>query len=250
MRAALAACLLWLAAGPLCAQVIASAVYTEPTTRYPHGVLGDTEEWGTLSVVVRTERGKEGGLLHSWLDKTYEIRLPEDRVFEDLEPRLVNLDGAEGPEIIAVESHQEFGARLVVFGLDAAGVPVERAATRYIGTRFRWLAPVGVADFDGDGVQEIALVDRPHLARRLIVLDFKEGNMPGEVLPFTLTNHRIGDAYISGGLRDCGTGPQMVLLTPDWDRIVQVAWEGGNFNARDIGPNTGQKAIEAALDCR
>ncbi|KIN61560.1 FG-GAP repeat-containing protein [Sulfitobacter noctilucae] len=244
MRRALAAALFWLAAGPLsAAPQIASAVYAEPTTRYPHGVLGDKEEWGALTIVVRDPAIPS-------FEKTYQLRLPEARVFEDLSPRLTDLDDVPGPEIIAVESHQDKGARLVVFGLDGAGAPVERAATEYIGTRFRWLAPVGIADFDGDGVQDIAIVDRPHLARRLVMLRYGTGRLEEHELPFKLTNHRIGDDFISGGMRDCGQGPQMILLTPDWIRIVEVSWQDGGYHSRDIGPNTSRQAVQSAVACR
>ena len=47
-----------------------------------------------------------------------------------------------------------------------------------------------------------------------------------------LTNHRIGDAVISGGLRDCGTGPELILASRDWTRILRV--RAGVVD--DIGP--------------
>ena len=43
------------------------------------------------------------------------------------------------------------------------------AATPFIGTPRRWLAPVGVADLDGDGRAEIAYVETPHRDKVLML---------------------------------------------------------------------------------
>ncbi len=106
--------------------------YDAPTDRYPHGVLGDELEWGAL--ILELDSG------------TRVLRLPANRVFEDTAPRLVDLEGDGAPEVVVVESDASAGARLAVY--DADGLV---AATPFIGTRFRWLAPVGAADLDGDG---------------------------------------------------------------------------------------------------
>lgn len=249
MRWLLTAALIWLTAAPLAAQIITAAEYNEPTTRYPHGVLGDTEEWGNIKVTVRRERGKEGGLFHGWTEVTYDLRLPEEMVFEDLTPRLVDVDGVEGPEIVVVESHQQYGARLAVYGLNEEGVPALRAWSDFIGTRFRWLAPVGIADFDGDGVQDLAVVDRPHLARQLAVFRYQEGRLDFIGGMRNVTNHRIGDAYIEGGVKDCGDGPIMVMLDPQWVTIRLVKWIDGQFMRRDFGPYAGRESVVAALKC-
>ena len=96
----------WLAvllalAAPASAQTIAEARYDDPTTRYAHGVLGDAVEWGAL--VLTTTEGRR-----------LKFVLPGERVFEDLEPRLADLDGDGAPEVITVEAHQNFGARLAI----------------------------------------------------------------------------------------------------------------------------------------
>ncbi|MFK7870984.1 MAG: VCBS repeat-containing protein [Roseobacter sp.] len=245
MLRGIAAVLIWLTAVPLCAQVITSATYTEPTTRYPHGVLGDDEEWGNMSITVR--RPKQGGSGSE--DISYDLRLPEEFVFEDIAPRLVDLDGVEGPEIVGVQSHQDDGARLVIYGLDAQGIPALRAYTAFIGTRNRWLAPIGVADFDGDGVKDIAIIVMPHLAKTAYVMRYTEGLLSTYAEMRGLTNHRIGDDYISGGVRDCGDGPEMILLNSDWSQIVQVKWIDGLFQWRGKALYRGRKSVEDAMKC-
>jgi hypothetical protein len=72
--------------------VIIEAEYTEPTARYAHGVLGDAVEWGALVLTVDMCFGCE--VKHV---RQFTIRLPENRVFEDIAPRIVDLDGDESP---------------------------------------------------------------------------------------------------------------------------------------------------------
>ena len=84
------------------------------------------------------------------------------------------------------------------------------AATPNIGQRNRWLAPVAAADLDGDGATEIAYVDRPHLARRLRIWRFEGGSLTEIAALPGLTNHRIGEAFITGGLR-VGVGEGLTL---------------------------------------
>ena len=79
----------WLIASPVAADTF-TATYEDPTTRYAHGVLGDAVEWGTLTI-------RDNG-------KTRRVRLPDDRVFEDLTPRLWNVTGDETPEIVVIET--------------------------------------------------------------------------------------------------------------------------------------------------
>src|SRR5690606_28377321 len=133
--ALIAACAVLFATAPRAE--IRAASYAGPTTRYDHGVLGDAVEWGTL--VLRTDR------------VTRRIVLPPDRVFEDLTPRLADLDGDGAPEVITVETDLTLGARLAIYG--ESGLI---AATPFIGRPHRWLAPLGAADLDGDGRVEIA----------------------------------------------------------------------------------------------
>ena len=217
------------------AQEIVSARYDGPTTRYPHGVLGDEIEYDTL--VVRLSDGRE--LAARWA---------QDIVFEDLAPRVVDVDGDGAPEVVVVESHETQGGRLAVWGL-VDGQLAQIAATPHIGTRFRWLAPVAVADLDGDGVIELAYVDRPHLAKVLRVWRYGPGGEMREVASLEgLSNHRIGWDYIAGGLRDCGQGPEMVLADGDWSEIVAVRFDGTSLTRRGLGPYSAD-ALERALGC-
>lgn len=217
---------------PAVAGGVTDASFAAPTDRYPHAVLGDALEWGALEL-----RGP---------GTRVELRLPDERVFEDLAPRLADVDGDGDLEAIVVESHARLGARLAVY--DTRGLV---AATPFIGTRFRWLAPFAWEDLDGDGRVELAYIDRPHLAKVLRVWRYEGGTLREIARLDGLTNHRIGEDFISGGVRDCGTGPEMVLAEGGWQRLVAVRLQEGRLRAKPLPGHPATPAgFAAALACR
>ena len=228
LRAALLGTLL---ATPLAAQEITTARFTEPTSRYGHAILGDDIEYGALEIEVAGQ-----GVVRA--------RLPKHHVFEDLAPRLWDVTGDGAPEVVVVETDMARGAALAVYG------PMGKITeTPHIGRSNRWLAPVGAADLDGDGTVEIAYVDRPHLAKILRVWRFRDGTLEPLAELEGFTNHRIGEKFISGGMRDCGEGPEMVLATADWRSLVAIRFDGAKFAVREIGPHEGPESFDAALAC-
>ena len=219
--------------------VITGATYAEPTTRYDHGVLGDAVEWGALALTVDMCSGCETKMVRDFV-----IRLPETRVFEDVGPRIVDLEGEGSPDVMVVESDHRLGARLAIY--DEAGLV---AATGFIGRRNRWLAPIGAADLDGDGHVEIAYVDRPHLAKTIRVWRYKDRKLTEVASLPGFTNHRIGERDIAGGMRRCDGAPEMVVATADWARLVAVRFQDGAFQTRDIGPHEGRASFAEAMKC-
>ena len=219
---------------------IRTAWYDAPTTRYGHGVLGDAIEAGALYAEAA---GPGDGC------EVIGIVLDPDHVFEDVAPRLADLDGDGRNEIITVRARLDLGAQLAVYGDVGDGDALRLVvATPFIGQSNRWLAPVGAADLDGDGLVEIAYIDRPHLARILRVWRYRAGTLEEVATLGGLTNHRIGEDYISGGMRDCGGGPEMILATTDWARMVAVRFDGRDLISRDLGPWSDASAA-AALAC-
>ncbi|PJI91255.1 VCBS repeat protein [Yoonia maricola] len=213
-----------------CAETIVSAEYTSPTDRYAHGVLGDAIEWGELQITTDAD-------LHRFV-------LPQDRVFEDIAPRLADVDRDGTPEVVVVETLASAGAQIAIY--DETG---KIAATPHIGQTNRWLAPIGVADLDGDGVIEIAYIDRPHLAKTLRVWRFADGALtPVADLP-GLTNHRIGERDIGGGIRDCGQGPELVTANADWTKVMVTTLENGQLQTRAIGTHVDRSSFDIALAC-
>ncbi len=218
------------------------AFFDAPTNRYGHAVLGDTPEWGRLTFV-RQGSPEHGPYLQA------EITLPQSRVFEDIRPRLADLDGDGTPEIVVVESDMQRGAQLAVYSV-ADDKLVKTTSTPFIGQRNRWLAPIGIADLDGDGQIELAYIDRPHLAKRLRIWRIKRGELSHVADMDGLTNHRIGDPFITGGIRDCGEGPELVTVDGNWQRVMVTRLTMTALRARPVGAFSGQNSVEAALDCR
>jgi len=211
---------------------IKAAKFADPTTRYAHAVLGDDVEWGALEL--RLTNGKQRRFV-----------LPESRVYEDLSPRLRDLDLDGDLEVMVVESSQTQGGRLAIY--DESGLI---AATPFIGRKFRWLAPVGAADIDGDGKVEVAYVDRPHLAKTLRIWRFENNALTEVAQRKGVTNHRIGEDYISGGIRDCGTGPEMIVADANWQTVLAISFDGKSTTSETIAAFRGKQSFAAALNCQ
>ena len=216
--------------------------YSVGTHRYPHGVLGDTLEPTRLS----------GTTSRAYMSLT----LDDVHVFEDLAPRLADLNFDGTAEVITIRSHQNLGAQLAIYRPDPDNETFELVATTpYIGRRNRWLAPIGVADFNGDGQMDIAYVDRPHLARTLRIWSFVPGGLAGtgELREIAnaggFSNHRIGEDFITGGVRDCGAGPEMVLADAGWISVMVARMVDGAIEAEPVAVFS-PEAVAAALDCR
>ena len=213
-----------------CAETIVSAQYDAPTDRYAHGILGDAIEWGELKI--KTDLGVRSFVL------------PQDRVFEDVAPRLADLDGDGTAEVVVVETLNREGAQLAIY--DETG---KIAATPHIGRTNRWLAPIGVADLDGDGIIEVAYIDRPHLAKTLRVWRFVDGALEPIADLSGLTNHRIGESDIGGGIRDCGQGPEMITASADWTKVMATTLTNGQLTSRAIGTHMNRSSFATALAC-
>lgn len=214
------------------ADEIVKAEYGAPTTRYGHAILGDDVEYGALIMTLAS-------------GKKLRLTLPENHVFEDLEPRLADVDGDGDFEIVVIETDVAKGAALAIY--DQSGKVAE---TPHIGQSRRWLAPIGVADLDNDGFVELAYIDRPHLARILTVWRFKDGALEPVATRQGLTNHKIGQDFISGGVRSCSDTPEMVTASADWTRIIASQLTSGNIQSRDLGPHSGPKSFDNAMACK
>ena len=91
---------------------------------------------------------------------------------------------------------RRFGARIHCHGLRvllrAFGAEDGGHPARTIGQPFRWLNPVGVGDFDGDGRREIAAVVTPHLGVTLKLYEWKGERLEPKHEAAGFSNHAIG----------------------------------------------------------
>lgn len=224
-------------ATPAAAQ-ITSARYVEPTDRYGHGAVPGGE-YGALEVNLS--------------DGSRTITRVSDGVFEDTIPRLHDFNGDGVREVVTVFSGDDVGAMIRIYALDK-GELVLRGSSNPIGIRHRWLAVAGIADFNGDRVDEVAYVDRPHLARRLTLVSvrpdaggflFKDLATVGGV-----TNHKFASPVIEGGVRDCvGHPPVVVTASANWSRVIETRLDGGELKLTNVAPYTGPDSLSARLGC-
>ncbi|KAF0135173.1 MAG: FG-GAP repeat-containing protein [Xanthobacteraceae bacterium] len=192
-----------------------SAWLTDPTTRYPHAVLGDAIEAGGFAVE------QTGRLFH--------FTLPDEAVFEDRRVRLEDLDGDGRPEAIIVKSYLRRGAALAVYRISDTGL-TPLAESEPIGIPNRWLNPVGVADFTGEGRPLVAAVITPHIAGSLRLYRL-QGSTLAEVARLDgVTSHVIGSRDLDlARISDIdGDGrPEIVLPAQDRMSLTAVSFADG-----------------------
>lgn len=229
---------LLIAANPLSAKEISGASYVEPTDAYGHGAV---------------KNGEYAGLRIDYDDGSHNVIRFKGAVYEDTAPRLHDLDADGSPEVVAVMSGYNVGAMVQVIDFDGEWArPVGNS--RAIGTRHRWLAIAGIADFNGDGLPEVAYVDRPHLAKVLNLVTIELTANTASFTPLaqasSLTNHLLGTPDIEGGMRAC-PGAEPVVLTADagWARMMETRWDEGILTSRDVGPYTGPDGFSPHLSC-
>jgi len=219
-------------------QGVTWAYYSNATTIYDHGILGDAIEAGVL----RAETPMTGPCDSIAI-------LGEDAVFEDVTPRIADVTGDGLNDVVVIETRLDAGASLAVYGMDG-GTFVKLAATPNIGRTHRWLAPAGIADFDGDGVLDVAYVETPHIGGILRIWSFS-GNQPREIASDPgYSNHRIGQNFITGGVRDCGNGPELVLPNADWSKTLLAWHHGGVIESAILFEDAKPETIAKALDCK
>ncbi len=185
------------------AENITSARYDATVKRYGHFALGKPHEYSRLTVT--TSSGRQ-----------LSFELPEDEVFEDLQPRLIRLAANEADEILTIVSQRNSGARLMLIRLNGESLTIS-AQSPAIGKAMRWLNPVGVVDLDDDGQAEITVVITPHLAGPLKVYR-RKGEQLIEIATLPgFSNHVYGSPELALSMPLSIAG-HMRLLVPDASR--------------------------------
>lgn len=210
---------------------IAEAWYSEGTGRYRHGALGDYVEGGALNALARDGR-------------RLSYRLGAIAVFEDLYPRIADLDGDGASEVVTIESSLVSGSSIAVF--KASGTALERiAATPHIGQPNRWLNIAAIAPFAGGKTLEIAFVATPHVGGKLAFLRFAGGRLTLLAAESGYSNHVFGstELRLAAVLDADGDGrPELALPTQDRKTLRVVRLRGSTIET------VAQAKLPAALD--
>ncbi|MCC6565611.1 MAG: hypothetical protein IT298_07615 [Chloroflexi bacterium] len=200
-----------------------AAVYAGQTSRYTHGVLGDTVE-ATALIVFDTET----------LAEMYRIVLDDGLVFEGLTPLWADIDGNGVEELIATVADEEVGARIRVYAGDTGS---QIAEGPLIGRGGRWRHQLVAGAFSEDGVIELASVLTPHIGGMVQFNRLSGGEFPVVAELRGFTSHVLYsdnlDMAVAGDFDGDG---RVELVLPDQERRnlaglrrdgpedIEVAW--------------------------
>lgn len=220
---------------------IVHAEYASETSIYPHHVMGkDVPE--RMKLVV-----------YDGSAQAYEVTLPTGknaRVFEDLFPRIADVDGDSHNDVVVVESNIDSGASIAVYSIKNQRL-VKIAQNDFLGKKFTWLALVGIEDFDGDGQKEIAYIEKPHAVRVLQFWKFSDGALIKVNEYKDVTSHVLGTNFYQSAIQSCaGHSPRVVLVDPKWQRLLSIGFSNGQLIKKDLGKYMGpDSAQQAAGKC-
>ncbi len=196
------------------------AQYAQPTDRYGHGILGDRIEAGQLVVL------RDG--------VTYTHTLDERFVFEDIRPRLSDVDSDGELEVVTVRTDVSKGAGIMIYKIE------DRALSEYawvdeIGTPSRWLNIAAIYDLDGDGIVELAWVQTPHIGGILRVARISRGVLSVLSESTLYSNHAVGERNLCLSTVTAGED-KVTLYVPTHDRsqIVGLRFTGNGLVRMDI----------------
>ena len=195
------------------------AQYAMPTKKYGHGILGDKIEAEQIVVVI-------DGIF-------YEHTLPNDYVFEDIRPRLYDVDGDNQLEFVTIRTHVSKGAGIVIYKVIDESL-VEYAHVPEIGTAYRWLNIVAVDDLDQDGSIELAWIQTPHIGGVLKVARIKKGSLSIVAEKQKYSNHAIGERNLCLSVLSEQQNEKVIYVpSQDKSKIAGFTFKNNSLNLID-----------------
>lgn len=198
------------------------AVLGDATDRYPHGILGDYIEAGSISIIETTPEVR----------LTSQIIIPAPAVVEGLSPIWADLDGDGSRDLIVTVSEAGDGAHLAAYAEDGSLL----GAGPGFGRSSRWRHQLAVGPFAADGTTEIVAVRTPHLGGVVEYYRLTDGELRLEASLDGHTSHMIGSRNLdmaAGGDFDGDGQLELLVPTDDYTSLsalrrtedgVEVAW--------------------------
>ena len=113
------------------------------------------------------------------------------------------------------------------------------AVSLSIGLAYRWLNPVGVADFDADGEMDVAVVEMPYLGRSLVFYSRTASRLKERGQLSGFSNHHMGSTILDRSVAfDVNNDGVIDMILPDGElRLLQaMTFKGGKFKRIAEGP--------------
>ena len=195
------------------------AQYAMPTEKYRHGILGDKIEAEQLVVVVDSV--------------FYELKLSGEYVFEDIRPRLYDVDGDSELEFITIRTNVSEGAGIAIYKIVDEQL-VEYAKVTEIGTSNRWLNIVAINDLDNDGIVELVWIETPHIGGILKLAKIKAGRLQVLAEKAQYSNHAIVERNLCLSVLTEQLN-QKVFYVPDQskNKIIGFTFKNNTFQIFD-----------------
>lgn len=198
------------------------ALYTSPTREYGHGILGDKVE------------AKQLVLAHKGI--IYELTLEDGQVFEDIRPRLYDIDHDDIPEVITIRADVTAGAGIGVYKISDNELSLY-AEVPVIGRAYRWLNIVTIDDLDQDGNLDIAWIQTPHIGGILKIATLTEGILTPAASLGEFSNHAIGERNLCMSTT-VSYNDQTIIYVPNQqgDSIVGLGYSQASIHRLDAIP--------------
>ena len=198
----------------------------DPTAEHPHDALGSGTHAKTLVITERrpVAPGPDPRPVSTAVAR---VSAGDGAVFEDREPRVVDLDGDGMPEILTLVSDRDHGTSLCVIGKHD-GTWAILARTPPTGEAEAWLNTAAIADFTGIGHPTIALVERPHRDGILELWGFENGALRRIAQKAGYSNHAFGQPGQDLAALVAGDGPpKLAIPTADRASLALLSLKSG-----------------------
>jgi hypothetical protein len=159
---------------------------SNPTSDYPHGVLGDALEARSITLIDPNRKPV----------KIKEFKIDPADVIEGIAPLWVDLDGDGVREIIVTQSNINVGARIVVYNQEGEVI----AQSDPIGQGFRWLHLIAATQIVNDDILDLVVVRTPHIGGVLEIYELTEGKLEISTSLKGYSSHQIGSRNLDASL--------------------------------------------------